>query len=205
MNVFQRTTPEALKIALVGLRPMSSLIEKELALATGAIKRETVNWVPMWVDWGNAVRSDETSATAVRAISDRFEPLWYVRHDTKRHGFHSTRTLPLEAIDEARRAWDHRRVVRSEWDEVLRVRRELLLGRRKLRVTQQDAFDSALCTIGIQWFLRRTGIGLVPSISGRSAALLMRIEPQLGFVIHQALQREARARGESPEPALQTA
>ena len=187
---YARQDAHPLKLRLVGLRPMTSLVEKELALATGAIKRETVNWVPMWVDWDHSHRSEAASATAFRAITDIGELLWYVRHDTKKHGFHAIASTPLEAIDAATQAWEHRRRVRRDWARIDAMRKDLLWGRRKLRVTVQDAYDSALCTLGIQWFLRRMRLAHVDGVSGRTAAMLMKIEPQLGFVIHQALERE---------------
>ncbi|WP_090207141.1 hypothetical protein [Yoonia litorea] len=184
---------EALKKELVSLRPMTSLVEKELAIVTGAIKRETVNWVPMWVDWDNAVRAGASLATAVRAITDAGELLWYVRHDTKKHGYHSSADDPFHAVEQAEDAWNHRRRVRRDWARVEVVRKDLLWGRRKFRVLVQDAYDSALCSLGIQWFLKRMRLSHVDGISGRTAAILMKIEPQLGFVIHQALERETAA------------
>lgn len=188
-----------LKQALVALRDETSLIERELALATGAIKRETVNWVPMWVDWENAMRSDRVGATAMRAISDAGELMWYVRHDRKKHGFHSQRGTPAEAIAEAEDAWERRRQVRGQWADIEKVRKELLLGRRRMFVRVQDAHDSPLCSIGIAWFLKRMGLSRVEGVSGRTAALLMKIEPQMGFVIHQAVLREAAA-DSMPDP-----
>lgn len=192
---------------LVNTRQMTSLIERELALAVDEIKRETINWVPMWVDWGHAVRSDCDTATAVRAITDRAELLWYVRHDRKNHGYHSLQTCPFEAIEEAMGAWHQRATVRASWDEVQRLSRDLIIGRKKLRVTRQDAEDSALCTLGIDWFSRRFGLSAKRALSGRTAALLMKVEPQLGFVIHQAALREnlvSRSHIPSPKTQLET-
>ena len=97
----KKMTKEALMVSLVKARQMTSLMDQELALATGDIKRETVNWIPMWVDWGNSVRSDCATANAIRSITDHGELLWYVRHDTKKHGFHSSKEDPFDAIAEA--------------------------------------------------------------------------------------------------------
>ena len=41
-------------------------------------------------------------------------------------------------------------------------------------------------------FMARMGMPNVQKISGRSAALLMKIDPQLGFVIREAHRRHAR-------------
>ena len=190
MLFFSRAKTNEIKCKLVRERQMTSLLEQELALVTDALKRETVNWVPMWVDLANYVRSDLHSATATRAITDAGELLWYVCHDTKKHGYHAEQHDPFDAIEAAQKAWDHRRAVRAEWARVEQARRDLLLGRRKFRVTVQDAYDSALCALGTKWFMKRIGIAKSTTVSGRTAALLMKIEPQMGFVIHQAMTRE---------------
>ncbi|MEP1768355.1 MAG: hypothetical protein ABJJ53_17165 [Sulfitobacter sp.] len=201
MIFYSKQTETKLKETLVSTRSMTSLIEKEMSLATGGIKRETVNWVPMWVDWNNSVRSETSSATAMRAITDKGELLWYVRHDVKKHGYHSTELFPFDAIREANAAWDQRQMVKRKWSEVVTAQKELLRGSSKYRVTMQDAEDSALCTLGIAWFRMRWGIGRKASISGRMAAILMAIEPQVGFVIYQAQKRQA---GQSSAQGLAT-
>lgn len=193
---------QQLQSMLVNTRQMVSLIDREIAMATSDIKRETVNWVPMWVDWGHTVRSDCDTATAVRAISDRGEFLWYVRHDTKKHGYHSQCDGPFEAIDEAMQAWHKRKAVRSMWPQVSALSRDLVLGRQNFRITMEDAEQSALCTLGVKWFRDRMHLSKKQSLSGRSAAMLMKIEPQVGFVIYEAALREgAWAHTAMPRPA----
>lgn len=44
-------------------------------------------------------------------------------------------------------------------------------------------------TLGIKWFRDRLHISRKQTLSGRSAALLMKVEPQVGFVIYEAAQR----------------
>lgn len=183
---FEKTN---LRAVLLNTRQMTSLIERELALATDEVKRETANWVPMWVDWGHTVRSDCNTATAVRAISDRAELLWYVRHDTKTHGYHSICQHPFDALEEAMDAWGKRKFVRASWPAVRALARDLLTGRQKLTVTLQDVENSALCTLGVEWFRDRLFISHKAKISGRTAAILMKVEPQLGFVIYEAAVR----------------
>lgn len=180
---------DALRKALINTRQMTSLIDREMALATNEVKRETVNWVPMWVDWGNTVRSDCDTATAIRAISDKSEMLWYVRHDRKKHGYHSSQSDPFSAFGEAMGAWKKRAEVRAEWANVKALARDLILGRENFRVTMDDAEQSALCTLGIKWFRDRMRISKKPDITGRTAGLLMMVEPQLGFVIYEAAKR----------------
>lgn len=178
-----------LQHTLINTRQMTSLIDREMALAANEVKRETVNWVPMWVDWGHTVRSDCDTATAIRAISDKGEMLWYVRHDRKKHGFHSIQSDPFSAFSEAMAAWKKRAQVRAEWTIVKALSRDLILGRENFRVTMDDAEQSALCTLGIKWFRDRMRIAHKPDVSGRTAGLLMKIEPQMGFIIYEAAQR----------------
>lgn len=180
---------QQLQNTLINTRQMVSLIDREIALTSTDIKRETVNWVPMWVDWGHTVRSDCDTATAVRSISDRGELLWYVRHDSKKHGYHSLCVDPFDAIEDAMQAWDKRKTVRSIWPEVCALARDLMVGRQRFEITMEDAEQSALCTLGIKWFRDRLHISRKQSLSGRSAAFLMKVEPQVGFVIYEAAQR----------------
>lgn len=177
---------DALRKALINTRQMTSLIDREMALSLDVVKRETVNWVPMWVDWGNTVRSDCDTATAIRAISDKNEMLWYVRHDRKKHGYHSSQSDPFSAFKEAMAAWKKRAEVRAEWANVKSLSRDLMLGRENFRVTMNDAEKSALCPLGIKWFRDRMRIAHKQNVSGRTASLLMKVEPQMGFIIHEA-------------------
>ena len=183
-------TKSRLLATLINTRQMTSLIDRQIALASQEVKRETANWVPMWVDWGHTVRSDCGTATAIRAISDRGELLWYIRNDSKKHGYHSLHQDPFDAIHEAHGAWHQRKVVRASWSDVNSLARDLVLGRQKLTITLDDAENSALCTLGIKWFRNRFRLGSKTTISGRTAAILMKIEPQLGYVIFEAAQRE---------------
>lgn len=195
LKSFRKNRYLHVKRSLVGQRRMVSLLDKELALAGREIRRETINWVPMWVDFGNSVRCNARTATALRAITDRGELLWYVRHDTRKHGYHAMGNDPESAFEEAAHAWAKRRHVREQWPHVQSLASDLLRGRRKMLVTLRDAHESALCSLGIDGFMRRTGIKSKTTISGRLAAMLMKVEPQMGFVLHQAALREGGAPG----------
>ncbi|GAB4347187.1 MAG: hypothetical protein Kow0026_00220 [Oricola sp.] len=103
---------------------------------------------------------------------------------------HSLEKDPDGAIKEALAAWRARRAVRSQWHVVEKVTSDLLVGRRRFDVTLEDAHNSPLCTVGIEAFLKRVGMAGRTRISGRAAAILMKlVEPQMGFVIHQAFLR----------------
>lgn len=181
-----------LKTRLAKTRQMMSLIEKDIIAGSSHIVRHTENWVPMWIDEGHQIGSDCGTMNAVRGIGFDGTLMWLVRHDSKTYGYHSQATCPFEAFEDARDAWSRRAQVRAEWSDVERITRELLTGRLRFRVTRADAYASPLCRAGIDGFMASIGMPNVQSISGRTAALLMRIDPQIGFVIREAHRRHVR-------------
>lgn len=190
-----------LKSRLTKCRQMMSLIDQEIAAASDDIEHVSENWVPMWVDTGNTVSSDCGQLRAIRAIGFDGTLMWFIKHPDKSHGYHSVEDCPFAAFDDARSAWRRRAEVRSEWDLVEEIARDLLAGRKKFAVTRADAHASPLCSAGIDGFMARMGMPNVQTISGRSAALLMKIDPQLGFVIREAHRRHAREQRAAAKPA----
>lgn len=181
-----------LKVKLAKERQMMSLMEKEMVTVNGDLVWNTENWVQMWVDTGYGVVSDDGTLTAFRGIDDEGTLMWLVRTPGKKFGFHSAKADPFAAMDEARQAWADRRRVRANWDDVRQTAWNLVWGRESFDVLYEDAQDSALCQLGIDAFLRRIGMGRVRRLSGRTAAILMLVDPQLGFVIERAKARTAR-------------
>lgn len=171
--------------ALLDTREGASLLERDLA-HVASLQRLTVDWVPMWVDRDHAVRSDKLSATAYRAITDDGVLLWYVCRDEKRVGYHSIAPTAVAAFADAAEKWARRREIKRNWDRLKRLRTDLILGRTSLTVTLDDAHASGLCVLGIKGFMRRVGIAGRTQISGRLAAMLMFVEPQVGFAIHES-------------------
>lgn len=165
---------------------MMSLLEREILASSDDLVPDTANWVTMWIDEGHKVSMDRGTTTAFRGIDTDGQLMWMVRHAEKSHGYHSLLTDPLAAIEQAQDAWAGRRAVRKRWDQVERVAADLIRGRQKFTVSRDDAARSPLCTVGIDSFMRRMGLGNVHAMSGRTAALLMRVEPQVGFVIDAA-------------------
>lgn len=178
-----------LKQKLAMQRAMTSLIDKEIIADSDEFVLETANWVTMWVDTGHVVSFDGGRTNGYRGIDIQGQLMWLVRHEDKQHGYHSLETDPLAAIEEAEHAWAARKEVRQRWDVVERVARHLIMGRQKFSVTRQDAVASPLCMVGIDSFLRRMRLAQVQRVSGRVAALLMQVEPQVGFVIDVAHRR----------------
>lgn len=188
-----------LKTRLAKERQMMSLVEKEMVTANGDLVFDDENWVKMWVDTGHGVVSDDGSCVAYRGISLIGKLMWLVRHPKRRKGYHSSQTAPHDAILEAQQAWAERARVRAQWPFVKEIARDLMTGKRKFDVTREDAHRSALCGAGIEAFMERMWMPHQQVISGRLAASLMVIEPQLGFVIFAAYER-TRATSELGAP-----
>lgn len=159
------------------------------------------NWVRMWVDLRPAGKSDCGKIIALRGVSWDGQALWLIRHADKRFGYHATAPTPQAAIAEATAAWAERRRVRRHWPTVRRIARDLALGRRRMEVRLEDAHASALCTVGIEAFLRRIGLGRYDRVSGRMAAMMMLLEPQVGFVILAAHERVNGRLPDEPPPS----
>ncbi len=182
-----------LKTQLIQERSMLSLMEKEIAIMNGDLVQNHENWVKMWVDQGHFVTSDEGLIKAYRGIDFDGKFMWLVRHPAKKHGYHSTLQDPFDAIEEAKAAWSERARVKAKWPEVQNLAWGLVFGRISLTVTREDAYNSALCSAGIDAFMKRIGMPQRQAIGGRSAAILMLVDAQLGFVINSAFERVTKS------------
>ncbi|MEM6308745.1 MAG: hypothetical protein AAF754_01755 [Pseudomonadota bacterium] len=181
---------EKLFFQLANTRQMMSLMEKDILGAANTFIYDKTDWVKLWFDPDHAVTSDCGTITAYRAITIQGQLLWYVFGAGKSRGYHATCADPFAAMAEAQDVWARRKYIKTEWAFVETLARDLRLGKRKLEVRIEDAHASPLCTLGIEGFMASVGLKGVRKISGRIAGLLMKIEPQLGFVIFQAWQRE---------------
>lgn len=179
------------RLTLAKQRQMTSLIEKEIIAQSTDMVFEKSDWVPLYFDRGNKVTSDCGQIAAFRAVSMKGQLLWLVFTSGKTKGYHAACTDPFEAMDEARQTLAHRRAVRQGWADVEQTARDLIAGRQRFDVRIEDVYAAPLCTLGIEGFRSAIGMGRITRISGRMAALLMKIEPQMGFVINAALQRHA--------------
>lgn len=186
-----KLSPAAARLTLAKQRRMTSLMEKEILAESADMVFYKSDWVPLYYDRGHRVTSDCGQIAAFRALTLKGKFLWLVFAKDKVRGFHAMADDPFEAMEQAKQAWAHRRLVRQEWDTVERAARDLITGRRRFDVCVEDLYASPLCHIGIDGFRRAVGMGRVTRMPGRLAALLMKIEPQMGFVIHAAMQRHA--------------
>ena len=172
---------------LASTRQMMSLMEKEFLAGSGAFVFDKADWVRLWYDPEHAIRSDCGTMTAYRAITVGGQLLWYVFTDGKTRGFHAIETDPFAAMEAADRALARRKMIRADhWDRIETVASDLRNGRQKFSVSLDDAHRSPLCTLGIEGFMQSVGLGRVQQINGRLAGFLFKIEPQVGFVIHEA-------------------
>ncbi len=181
----------ARRTELARQRQMTSLIDREIAAASDDIVYNSENWVRMWIDEAQTVLSDCGQIKALRGIDEHGTLLWMVRHAERKHGYHSTESDPVAAMEDASDAWARRRAVRQDWERIETIARDMRAGRRDLTITLEDADRSPLCTVGIRAFLARIGMANLQRASGRLAGLMMKVEPQVGFVIHEAALREA--------------
>jgi len=188
-----KTAHIAARTLLAHQRPMTSLMEKEIATVSTDMVFDKSDWVPLYFDRGNAVVSDCGQLTAYRAATLKGQLLWMVFTPGKLRGFHADCTDPVEAMDQAKASLMHRRAVRQDWTLVEQTARDLMVGRQRFSVRVEDLHASPLCAMGIEGFRRTIGMGNVTRMPGWMAALLMKIEPQMGFVIHAALQRQNRS------------
>lgn len=184
-----------LKARLVKERQMMSLMEKEIAIVIGDVVQNSENWVRMWVDTGHVVICDEAEIKAYRGIDVNGQLMWLVQHPKKSHGYHSCQADPFDAIAEAKSAWAERARIRAHWPQVRSLARSLVLGFETLTVTREDAYKSGLCSAGVDAFMTRIGLPQRQFLGGRTAALLMIIDRQLGFAVFSAYERELLLKG----------
>lgn len=183
----------AAKRLLAKQRQMTSLIDQEIVSDGRDFVFDKTDWVPLYFDKGYAVRSDCGKVIAYRAVTLDLQLLWLVFGEGKQRGYHAIEADPVAATHAAKATWARRAFVRSNWSEVEQVAQDLILGRARFDILWEDAVASPLCSLGIEGFIRSIGMPRVRRMNGRLAACLMKIEPQMGFVIYEAMQRRANA------------
>jgi len=200
-----KMTHTAARLLLAKQRLMTSLLDKEIISQSDDLVFDKADWVPLYLDRGNCVTSDCGTMTAYRAATLKGDLLWMVFTPGKKKGYHGCENDPFDAMEQARRSWAGRRAVRQDWAEVKRTARNLVTGRETFDVRVEDLHASPLCNHGIEGFRAAVGLSRINRISGRMAALLMMVEPQMGFVIHAAKQRHAAQRGHAADQSAQMA
>jgi hypothetical protein len=171
-------------------RQMVSLIDRDIIALGGDFIPERSDWISLFYDTAHKVVSDDGSQYAYRAITTRGELLWFVFTTGKSRGYHSEADCPFAAFDEAKAALDQRRRIKARWSDVTSVATALRRRKMQFDILIEDAHSSPLCPMGTRHFLRSVGLSGITRLSGFKLAWLMLLEPQLGFVIHQAALRE---------------
>ncbi len=176
-------------------RKMTSLVDRQLAVATTHFEKNTENWVHMWLDPEQIVKNECGAITAHRGITVQGELLWLVRHKDKKMGYHSAAPDPIAGIEEASFAWAERRRIRQRWHEVEILAEAARKGRYRQTVHIEDAYNSPLCETGVRAFMSRVGLRRytqpgVGRLSAANVARLMLLEPQVGFVLMTAFERQ---------------
>ncbi len=158
-------------------------------------------WVTLWYDPQNAVRSDCGGMTAYRAITTTGDLLWYVAPEGEAPVYHAQCADPFEAIEHATVALGAQSDLNRRWAHIERLASDLRQGIIHFDVTLADARLAPICPLGFKAMMASVGLFGATSVSGRTAAMLMRIEPTVGFVIHAAW---LRAQGTAPATHVAT-
>lgn len=180
---------------LIMARPMTSLLEKEILLATDTIRTGRDRWLRPLYDPDHAVSVDRGRTVAYRAIDKNGAILWLVRNQAESMQYHSMHSDPFAALDEAEAAFARRRPANADWAGVEALTRDLMRFRRRLTVTLADAREAGLSPAAIAGFCNRLGVGRQGRMSGWLAAILTRLEPDLGYVLYAAARRQGGVNG----------
>ena len=118
--------------------------------------------------------------------------IWLVKHIQRPLAFHAVAHDPAQAFACAREAWAACDALRKRRAEIRALCRNLLMGRARFDVTVEDAAAAPLSSVEVRFFLRRMGLSRRRRISGRLAALIALIEPQVGIVVWTAFRRQTQ-------------
>lgn len=177
------------RLMLAKQRQMTSLIDMEIIAGSADMVFDKSDWVPLYMDRGYCVTSDCGKMRAYRSVTLQGQLLWMVFTAGKLKGYHALGNDPVDAMAQAWASWSKRRAVRQNWEQIDQTASDLIWGRQSFDIRVEDLDACPLCTLGIEGFRNKIGMGRVTRISGRLAALLMKIEPQMGFVISAAMER----------------
>ena len=171
-------------------RPMTSLLDKEILLATDMIQPGADRWVGALVDCGNFVPAEDGRIVAWRAIDRRGQLFWLVVSRFEAMRYHATTASAHAALTEGCAAFACRRRAKRHWPEIEALTHDLLHFRRRLTVTRDDARAGGLSLLAVTSFCDRLGLGGRVGIPGWLAAMLMRLEPDIGFALLAAARRQ---------------
>ena len=125
-------------------------------------------------------------------MTDDGQFIWLVQHMERRLAFHTIGHDPEMAFRRAQEAWQKCDAMQPHRTEMRALIRDLILGRERFDVSVVDAADSPLSSVEVRGFLSRMGLSRKHRSSGRMAALMALVEPQMGMVIWLAHKRQSR-------------
>ena len=143
-------------------------------------------WVTLWFDPEHMVTSDCGGMTAYRAITSTGDLMWYVAPEGDAPVYHAQCADPFEAMEHAAASVGIQSDISRRWAHIERLAGDLRSGTLDFDVTFEDARHSPACPTGFRAIMASMGLFGARAISGRVAAMLMRVEPGIGFIIHAA-------------------
>lgn len=143
-------------------------------------------WVTLWYDPDHAVQSECGGMTAFRAITATGDLLWYVAPAGDAPVYHAHCADPHEAIEHATVALGAQIDLNRRWMHIERLARELRSGALHFDITPQDIARAPVAPFVFHMAIYLTRKLAGRDMSGREAALLMKVQPSVGFVIHAA-------------------
>ena len=178
--------PGALFQILMGERKTLSAGEKEAIADASAFTYVDRTWVTLWYDPAHAIRSKCGGMTAFRAITSTGDLLWYVAPEGDAPVYHAQCADPFEAIEHATVALGAQADLNRRWAHIERLAHGLRSGALKFNVTPEDARRVPMRPTLFKAFMAVVDLFGTRAISGRTAAMMMKVEPSIGFVIHAA-------------------
>lgn len=143
-------------------------------------------WVTLWYDPDHSVRSQCGGMIAYRAITTTGDLLWYVAPAGEAPVYHAQCADPYEAIEHATVALGAQGDLNRRWMHIERVAQDLRAGRARFDVTWADARTAQVAPAGFRALMAVTGVCGAPRLSGRVAAMLMKLDPSMGHIIYAA-------------------
>jgi hypothetical protein len=174
---------------LAGERPGLDAAQRQSLIEVGAFTFVDRTWVTLWFDPDHAVRSDCGGMTAYRAITTTGDLLWYVAPAGEAPVYHAQCADPYEAIEHATVALGAQDDLNRRWVHIERLAHDLRRGAIHFNVTLDDARMAPICPLGFKAVMASVGLFGARAISGRTAAVLMKVEPNIGHIIHAAWMR----------------
>jgi len=178
--------PGALFHKLADERRMMSQSERDTLVENAVFTYVDRTWVTLWYDPGHAIRSNCGGMTAYRAITTTGDLLWYVAPEGDAPVYHAQCADPFEAIEHATVALGAQADLNRRWIHIERLAQDLRSGALQFDVTLEDARLAPICPNGFRALMASVGLFGARSISGRTAAVLMKVEPSVGYIIHAA-------------------